>query len=386
MSAGPNARLEAQLAFLVEADRLKSVARANLLMDGSRRETTAEHSWHLALWALIFEDLAPRGCDLDRALLMALIHDLVEIDAGDHPIHEGHDPAEVAAKEGAAARRLYGLLPEDQGTRLHALWEEFEAGQSPEARFVRILDAAQPILQTLLQEEMSAADRDITRANLTLGRSAALADLWPAFHAHAVGLIEGAAPRPPEPLGARLRFLAEADRLKTVLRGTTIFDGSRRENSAEHSWHLALYAHLLPEHAERPADAARALRMLILHDLVEIDAGDAPIHGDHDVAALEAAERRAADRLFGLLPGGAALRALWDEFEAAETADARYAKSIDRVQPVMANLEAGGGTWISFAVSREKLETRVGSKVRRGAPALWAALLPRIDAWFGERA
>jgi putative hydrolase of HD superfamily len=125
--------------------------------------------------------------------------------------------------------------------------------------------------------------------------------------------------------------------------------------------------------------------MLILHDLVEIDAGDAPIHGSHDPAAQEAAERRAADRLYGLLPPtqGPALRRLWEEFEAAGSADAIYAKSIDRVQPVLANLATGGGTWIDYAVTRAQLETRVGEKVRRGAPPLWDALVPRLDAWFG---
>ncbi|MGZ9809666.1 HD domain-containing protein [Pseudoroseicyclus sp. H15] len=377
-------RLAAQLAFLTEADKLKGISRASTLMDGTRRENTAEHSWHLALWAMVFADLAPAGTNPDRALLMALIHDLVEIDAGDHPIHLPHDRATVAAKEAAAAKRLYGLLPGDQGAPLLALWQEFEAGRTPEARFVRMLDIAQPGFQVLGATVQTETDRDITRAALTTGRAAALADSWPQFHAHATGLLERRGQPAPEPLARQLRFLAEADRLKGILRGTTIFDGSRRENSAEHSWHLGLFAHLLGEHAVRPADTSRALRMLILHDLVEIDAGDAPIHGDHDVAALEAKERRAADRLFGLLPEdqGGTFRSLWDEFETADSDDAVYAKSIDRVQPVMANLETGGGTWVEYEVTPEKLENRVGGKVRRGAPAVWEALRPRIEAWF----
>jgi putative hydrolases of HD superfamily len=190
-----------------------------------------------------------------------------------------------------------------------------------------------------------------------------------------------------ERLAAQFAFLAEADRLKSVLRGTTLHDGSRRENSAEHSWHIMLYALTLAEHAERPVNIDRVLKMLLLHDLVEIDAGDAPIHGNHDVAAQARIEEAAAERIFGLLPPdqAAGYRALWDEFEAAETDDAVFAKSVDRVQPVVSNLESGGATWNTYAVTPDQLDARVGAKVRRGAPALWSHLAPRISAWFAAR-
>ncbi len=186
-------------------------------------------------------------------------------------------------------------------------------------------------------------------------------------------------------IDAQIAFLIEADKLKCVLRGTTLCDSSRRENSGEHSWHIALYAMVLAEHANRPIDINRVIKMLLIHDIVEIDAGDNPIHGDHNPAELEAIERAAADRIFGLLPAdqAAQFRALWDEFEAAETDDAIFAKSIDRVQPVVSNLETNGGTWPEYNVTANQLETRVGVKVKRGAPAIWDALKTRIDAWFG---
>jgi putative hydrolase of HD superfamily len=185
-------------------------------------------------------------------------------------------------------------------------------------------------------------------------------------------------------LSQQFAFLTEADKLKSVLRGTTLCDGSRRENSGEHSWHIALYALVMAEHAKRPVNIDRVIKMLLLHDLVEIDAGDNPIHGDHDPVEMEAIEQAAADRIFGLLPSGqgAEFRAIWDEFEAAETDDAVFAKSIDRVQPVVSNLECGGGSWPEYKVTPEQLETRVGVKVRRGAPALWGHLKERIDTWF----
>ncbi len=190
-------------------------------------------------------------------------------------------------------------------------------------------------------------------------------------------------------LDAQFAFLNEADRLKSVLRATTLVDGSRPENSGEHSWHLALYAMVLEGQAAPGVNIDRVIRMLLLHDLVEIDVGDVPIHSAngtaHASAETVAAEQRAADRIFGLLPPdqARAFRALWDEFEAAETPDAIFAKSLDRVQPVMANLMSGGGTWKTYNVTAAQLEARVGVKVARGAPALWAWVKEKTRAYFG---
>jgi putative hydrolase of HD superfamily len=189
-------------------------------------------------------------------------------------------------------------------------------------------------------------------------------------------------------LDAQFAFLAEADRLKTVLRATTLADGSRRENSGEHSWHLALYALVLADQAGPGVNIDRVIRMLILHDLVEIDTGDVPIHSEgglaHASSATLAAEARAADRIFGLLPADQRemLRALWDEFEAAETPDAIFAKALDRVQPVMQNIASGGGTWTEYQVTADQLEARVGVKIARGAPPLWAYVRERARAFF----
>ncbi|MBE3637721.1 HD domain-containing protein [Mangrovicoccus sp. HB182678] len=178
----------------------------------------------------------------------------------------------------------------------------------------------------------------------------------------------------------------EAERLRQVTRATPIGDGSRPENSAEHSWHLALFALVLGEHAAPGIDLNRVIRMLILHDIVEVDAGDMPIHGVVDAAAQEAAERRAADRIYGLLPAdqGAELRALWDEFEAAETPEAQFAKALDRFQPPLLNLATDGVNWKRYEVTPEKIETRIAPAVRRGAPVLWDWIWPRITGFFAR--
>lgn len=187
-------------------------------------------------------------------------------------------------------------------------------------------------------------------------------------------------------LSAQFAFLNEIDRLKSVIRATPLADNSRRENSAEHSWHIAMYALVLSDQAGPEVDITRVIRMLLLHDIVEIDAGDMPIHLVHDTAEQEAKEQAAADRLFGLLPEDqrAEFRALWDEFEAAESADAVFAKSIDRVQPLLSNLASGGGSWIDYDVTLEQIDSRVGAKVKRGAPQVWEFVRARVAPFFSR--
>ena len=371
--------LTARFAFLTEADRLKSVERANVLMDLSRPENSAEHSWHVALYALVFGGS-------DRAIAMILLHDLVEIDCGDHPIHLDHDAAAVEAAERAAAYRLFGLLPD--GARLLALWQEFEAALTPDARFAKRMDHVQPLFQVLSAPRPLPGHLRIARDNMTRGRCARLWQEWPEAMAAGQGMLDGAPP--PDGLAGRLAFLAEADRLKSVLRASTLCDGSRRENSAEHSWHLALYALVMAPVAGPEVDIGRVIRMLILHDLVEIDAGDVPIHAlngaAHHGAAQLAAEEAAAERLFGLLPQplGAELHALWAEFEANETPDAVFAKSLDRAQPVMQNIACGGGSWIEYRVTYEQLVERVGLRIQRGAPTLWTWLDESARGFFAR--
>lgn len=190
-------------------------------------------------------------------------------------------------------------------------------------------------------------------------------------------------------LDRQLDFLMEIDRLKSVHRASPIADGSRPENSGEHSWHLAMFALVLADQAEPGVSIDRVIRMLLIHDIVEIDAGDMPIHAAGAGSVAQArAEQQAADRLFGMLPAtqGSALRALWDEFEAGETPDARFAKALDRCQPPLMNLAAGGGSWADYDVSLDHIDARVGVPARRGAPALWDRVRARIKPWFDARA
>lgn len=187
-----------------------------------------------------------------------------------------------------------------------------------------------------------------------------------------------------EELRKQMAFLREIDNLKKVIRKSPLTDGSRKENSAEHSWHLAMYAMVLHGSADESVDLDRVLRMLLIHDIVEIDAGDHPIHestGTNDQAALEL---KAAERIFGILPAeqGKELRMLWLEFEESKTPDARFAKSLDRFQPLIHNVESNGGTWTEADVSKEQVEERYGPTVSAGSKSLWEYAWKLVNKYF----
>jgi putative hydrolase of HD superfamily len=163
-------------------------------------------------------------------------------------------------------------------------------------------------------------------------------------------------------LAQQLEFVQEADRLKGVLRHTQLTEPPRRENSAEHSWHLALMALALAEHAPAGTDIGTVITMLVLHDLVEVDAGDLSVHAPAAAQAQQhAAELAAADRIFALLPAdqATALRQVWDEFEERGSAEARFARALDRLQPMLLDVHAGGRAWRSQGVTADQVLSKV---------------------------
>lgn len=181
-------------------------------------------------------------------------------------------------------------------------------------------------------------------------------------------------------LARQMAFLVEADKLKNILRRTPLSDGSRAENSAEHSWHLAVAALALHEYAPAGVDVGHVLELVTVHDLVEIDAGDTFAY---DAAAAEGKldrERAAADRIFGLLPIDLRdrFRAAWEEFEAQETADARFANALDRLQALLQNMSSGGGSWTEHQVKRTQVLKRM-EPVRTALPDVWPFVLEIID-------
>ncbi len=180
-------------------------------------------------------------------------------------------------------------------------------------------------------------------------------------------------PLPAQRLEQQVRFILEVDRLKEIFRQTVLTGSRRRENDAEHSWHLCLCVLVLAEHAGVAGlDVLRVLRMVIVHDLVEIDAGDTFAYDTAAMAGQHEREARAADRIFGLLPEDQAreFRALWDEFEARRTPEARFAAAVDRFQPMLLNAHTEGHAWRKHGVTYPQVMAR-NAHVAEGSVALW---------------
>lgn len=186
-------------------------------------------------------------------------------------------------------------------------------------------------------------------------------------------------------------FILELDKLKGVTRKVRPLGLMRYENSAEHSWQIAMFAASLVSYAEGPVDINRVIAMLLVHDIGEIDAGDTMVFVEGGWEERKGAELAAVTRIFGILPDGAgsAFLALWREFEDASTSDSLFAHAVDRAMPVLLNLSNHGQSWRENCISYERVMRRVGPEIEAGCPALWAYLKGRLEkerdaGWFGS--
>ena len=170
----------------------------------------------------------------------------------------------------------------------------------------------------------------------------------------------------------QIAFIKEIDKIKYIQRKTKLFGSDRRENDAEHSWHLAMMAVVLAEHARQPVDVLKVIKMVLIHDLVEIDAGDTFLYDTQKNHDNTDEERSAAERIFGMLPAGQGeeLKALWEEFEAGASAEAAFAKSLDRLEPILQNASNKGGTWQEFDVAYDTVYHKV-KHIQAGSETIW---------------
>ncbi len=192
-------------------------------------------------------------------------------------------------------------------------------------------------------------------------------------------------PSPAERLRRQIAFITEVDKLKEIFRQTIVTQSRRAENSAEHSWHFALMIIVLAEHSNhQPLDVLRILKMVLIHDLVEIDAGDTFAYDTKNMADQHAREAVAATRIFGLLPEDQALefRALWDEFEARETPEARFACACDRFHPMLLNCLTDGHAWQKHGITHDRVLAR-NAHVADGSQTIWEYAVKMIDDAVG---
>lgn len=190
-----------------------------------------------------------------------------------------------------------------------------------------------------------------------------------------------------------IEFVLELDKLKGVTRKTRPLGQDRYENSAEHSWQIAMFASSLVHYAETELDLDRVIGMLLVHDIGEIDTGDTIVYAEGGWEERKAAELAAVERIFGLLPQAHADRflALWREFEAEETAESRYANAVDRAMPVLLNLANAGQSWRENGITHARVVGRIEAQIRNGCPALWEYIEARLEeerarGWFGIEA
>ena len=186
-----------------------------------------------------------------------------------------------------------------------------------------------------------------------------------------------------ERLKKQIDFIIEIDKVKHIFRHTRLFDHSRYENDAEHSWHLALMAIILSEHANTPVDIAKAIKMVLIHDIVEIDAGDTLVYAEQLNEQKLIAEQAAAIRVFGLLPDDQRdeMIQLWEEFEKKETIEARFAGAIDRLEPVLQNCLDNGYAWHKHAISKERVLS-LNSRIGNGSQVIWEHIRKVIEEVF----
>ena len=183
-----------------------------------------------------------------------------------------------------------------------------------------------------------------------------------------------------ERLEKQIRFILEIDKVKNIFRQTWLADGNRKENDAEHSWHLAVAAFLLKEYAAQEVDVLKVILMVLIHDLVEIDAGDTYAYDAKGAETKRAREEAAAERIFGILPEdqGLYFRELWEEFERYESADAKYAHLLDNFQPLLLNHESGGLSWREHGVKKSQIYKR-NEKIEETSPQVWEKMKEIID-------
>lgn len=175
-----------------------------------------------------------------------------------------------------------------------------------------------------------------------------------------------------EKIEQQLRFIMELDKLKQVFRQTYLADASRKENDAEHSWHLAIMAMLLSEYTNEPVDVGHTMKLVLLHDVIEIDAGDTYAYDEAGNATKKEREKVAAERIFALLPSNQEkeLKSLWEEFEACETPEAKFANTLDKIQPILLNDASGGLAWREHDIRLEQTLNR-NKRTHEGSEVLW---------------
>lgn len=342
-------------AFFAETDRLKETRRACWIYSERRHETVAEHVWHATLLALISRDLAPTGVDHNHVRDLLTVHDLVEVYAGDTSVWDDNGNQTAADREQIAGERLMQLLPADVEVTgyIDSLWREFQDQQTTDSQWARAIDSLHPMYNSWAPgasghpQKLTPTNYMSERKRVPLDRFDPIGQTswWLIDQAIAQGLMPGdsygehlISDETAALMTARTRFITETDALKTVMRANHILAAKREESAAEHCWQTTLLALLWREHAPEGVDIDHVMDLLVVHDLVEVYAGDTPIDAAVDPGDIADAEIQAREKLLSLLPDEFARTIVADltaEFMALESPEARFARAIDVTHPTI---------------------------------------------------
>jgi len=385
-----------RLAFFVATDALKETRRANWMYSEPRQETVAEHVWHTTLLAMLLADVAPTGIDHNHVRDMLIIHDLVEVYAGDTVLWDDVPDNDVVAREQAAGERLVGLLPRAQQSRIDPLWREFQAQETQESRWARSIDALHPMVMSWFPGARGHANKTLTPTRILTRKRPFLEPFppiwelarWLVGQAVKQRLIPGDEMMPGEDisslLATRLDFFVAADLLKQERRANHVLSAVRTESVAEHCWHTMLLGLLCEDLAPAEVDIDRVLDLLLIHDLVEVYAGDTPVHLIDDAAAVQLSEDESAAALLEMLPADPVrdhFAALIAEFQAFDTANARFAKALDALHPSIMTWGPGSHVHPDYIGNPPEDGLILGWKRPYIAdyPELWSWLLDTIE-------
>ncbi|HWV23123.1 MAG TPA: HD domain-containing protein [Thermomicrobiales bacterium] len=376
--------LQDRLSFFVATDVLKETRRANWTWSEPRQETVAEHVWHCTLLAMLLADTAPDGTDHDHVRDLLTIHDLVEVFAGDTVIWDDVPENDVATREERAGERLIGMLPESRRARFDSLWREFQAQETIEARFARAIDALHPMLMSWGPGSQGQLDLSLT-STMALTRKQSVLEAFPQLWEMVQGIVRHAVDcqwissdeMTPETYGLsqpsdRLAFFFATDALKALSRANWVRSGRRTETVAEHCWHVILLAMLFEDAAPEGIDHNHVRDLLTIHDLVEVFAGDTVLWDDVPLPEVDAREQAAGERLMAMLSGAPRERfdPLWREFQAQETAEARFARAIDSIHPVLVSWSLRGKGHQNTTLTPTRIIERKRPFIQ-GFPDLW---------------
>lgn len=358
--------------FMKEVDKFKTTYRSPFLsQDLNRKEDDAQHSWHLALFVILTKDFFNTDLNHSRMLELALIHDMVEIYAGDTFAFDEKMKESKKEREKKAAQDLFSQLPKKLEKKFHSINSEYELKTSMEAKIVGALDKIVPIIQNLIAEHKAWKKHNISLEQIQefINQKARINPTMNEISNIVASQVDQAHNKNPKKnklanksLNLIIEFMKETDKFKTTYRKTDLSqDLNRYEDDAQHSWHLALWIILLKDHFSSSLDYAKMLELALTHDLVEIYAGDTFAYDQKAIESKKERESIAAQKLFSQLPKNLQKRfhSLNDEFIKQESFEAKHVSALDILTPKILNILTNFKTWKEEDVPYDKVKAKV---------------------------